>query len=108
MPLGEALAAGTSRHAAGKFARDADAQGGDGVCDVAFRPDRRRPVAGMSWECQVLGWVECRVLLGGGPPPVRRSGSRRPRCIGWRGGGSRASRGPRTDEMDKPFRRDLL
>ena len=55
MILVEALAAGTSRDAAGEFAGDAQAQRGDGVCDVPFRPDRRLRVDGMSWEWQAFG-----------------------------------------------------
>jgi hypothetical protein len=42
------LEARASGYAAGAFA---GAQGGDGVCDVPFTPDRRRPVVGGPREC---------------------------------------------------------
>src|SRR5262249_6560223 len=74
----------------------------DGVRYVSQGPDRGRLWVGNRRVAQCFGLTWGELDLRGESSPVRRSGSRRRRCRGWRGDGSHANFGLRNDRGRLP------
>ena len=97
-----ACAARASMQAPDQRHGEPSSHGGDRVRHVSFGPDRERRGVGNLREGEALRSSRRHPGLRGKLSPARRSGSHKPRCTVWRGGGSRASRGPRSARARLP------
>src|SRR5258706_212368 len=91
------FAAWASRERSDQSGHQTLSHGRDRVRYVPFRPQWRILGVDNLGELKAARTARRNVLLRGESSPARRSGIRRLRCTAWRGDGSRAIAGPRSD-----------
>src|SRR5258707_10977479 len=96
------FAAWASRERSDKSGRQTLSHGRDRVRYVPFRPQWRILGVDNLGELKAARTTRRNMLLRGESSPARRSGIRRLRCTAWRGDGSRAIAGARSDRARPP------